>query len=247
MKRLTLLKLLNLQTQLLNKLISYIKAVFIQSITEFFPVSSGAHLLLFCKDIETPELLHLGTIIPVLIYFRKDLFKNFFIVSFATIPVITVGWVIKQFSSYVSMQSFTQWGILLGTLWMLFAELTPKAFQKKISYKHAFLIGLAQCLAFIPGFSRLGATLSMARVLEYDRHTAATFSFLLSVPAALGAVILTHPSSKDLFMLSPFIFLETVLGYISLWIFMKIFIKFDSRLLMFALIFYRFFIFWMFL
>ena len=218
-----------------------IKAVLVQSVTEFFPVSSGAHLLLFCKGIVTPELLHLGTVIPVLLYFRKELFKNFFTVALATIPAIIIGFLVKKYSSYTDMQDITKWGILLGALFMLFAELTPNATQKKISLKNATLIGFAQCLAFIPGFSRLGSTLSAGRLLGYDRVTTATFGFLLSMPTSLGAVILAKPSTDDLLFISPFIIIETIIGYISLWAFMKL----NSRLFILLMVFYRLFLFWM--
>jgi undecaprenyl-diphosphatase len=217
-----------------------LKPILIQAVTEFLPVSSGAHLLLFCKGLVTPEILHLGTIIPTLIYFRRSLFPYFFRVSLGTIPTVLIGYFIKKYTSYTLMASFTKWGMLAGALFMLFAELTPNVTQKKVSFKNAFIIGLFQCLAFIPGFSRLGATLSAARILGIERNESATFSFLLSIPASLGAVVLANPPLNDLITLSPYLALETLVGYASLWSFMRC----HNQFVILLLVLYRLLIFW---
>lgn len=216
------------------------RAVLIQSVTEFLPVSSGAHLLLFCKGFVSPELLHLGTIIPVLIYFRRSLFKYFFQVVIGTLPVVCIGYLIKKYTNYSGMLYLMPWGVLAGVIFSLFSEMIFNASQKKVTFRNAFAIGLVQCFAFIPGFSRLGATLSAARLLGIDRETAATFSFLLSVPASLGAVVLSKPDMGDIIELIPYIFVEAAIGFVVLSLFMRL----NSLWLSLMLNAYRLVIFW---
>ena len=218
-----------------------LRSVLIQAVTEFFPVSSSAHLFLFSKGSLAPELLHFGTIITVIVYFRKELWKHIFTVCIGSIPAIALGYMIKTFSVPLYEKEVIKWGFLLGTLFMIFAEFTTQTSKTKVSFKDAFLVGLMQCFAFIPGFSRLGATLSAARILGYNRSASATFSFLLSIPVSLGALVLSNTTLNTMLALSPYIALEVVVGYLALMVFMKC----NSQLLMLALAFYRMFIFYM--
>ncbi|USO02221.1 MAG: undecaprenyl-diphosphate phosphatase [Alphaproteobacteria bacterium] len=219
-----------------------LKAIFIQSVTEFLPVSSSAHLTLFTSGHLAPDLLHFGTLITVVIYFRNFLLQNFFKVCIGSLPAVAIGFAIKKILCIdLYDPQFIKWGLLFGTIFMLFAEFTPSASKTNISIKNAFLIGLMQCFAFIPGFSRLGATLSAARILGYNRQSSAIFSFLLSIPASLGALVLSHPSTDTVIALSPYILLESAIGYIALAFFMKC----HGQFLILALAFYRMLLFYM--
>jgi len=219
----------------------HFKAICIQAVAEFFPVSSSVHLFLFTKGSLAPELLHLGTLLSVGLYFRKVLFQNFLAVCIGSIPAIAIGFMIKTLSIPLYTNSIIKWGLLFGTVFIIFAEFSKSTSKSKISIKDAFLIGLMQCFAFIPGFSRLGATLSAARILGYNRHSSATFSFLLSIPVSLGALVLSQPTLNQIFILSPYIIIEALIGYLALALFMRC----NSQILMLGIAFYRMFLFYL--
>lgn len=190
----------------------------IQAFTEFLPVSSTAHLIVLPHlwNIQTAGrltevALHLGTLGVVLLYFRKDIwegikslgalkegkltkpFHRWAHVAIATLPVVVVGYGL-QHSFEKSFRSFEMMGwfsIFFGLLLLVVDHKAPahKRYET-MSYGDAFIIGLLQVIALFPGASRLGTTLIAGRLLGYERIGAARFSFLLSIPAVLGATIL---------------------------------------------------------
>ncbi len=191
---------------------------FVQAVTEFLPVSSTAHLIVLSHVFDIAEMgrltevtLHLGTLGVVLVYFRRDIQEGFqglgelfkghithgmhrwFRVACATIPVVIAGYIVHKYFGK-ELRSFQVMGwssIVFGTL-LFFVDKNSYA-QKNIelmTYKEAFIIGLFQVIALIPGASRLGTTLITARFLGYDRISAARFSFLLSLPVVIGAASL---------------------------------------------------------
>ncbi|MCK9582055.1 MAG: undecaprenyl-diphosphate phosphatase [Endomicrobiales bacterium] len=180
---------------------------FVQGLTEFLPVSSSAHLVFFQHFLgwNKPELffdimLHLATVIAVLIYFRKDipaLFttdkKTLYLLILASVPTAVIGFAGKDyfeqtFSSVSSVAVFLFFtGIILFTAQFFGKE--KKAFNS-FGIGDALLIGIAQGLAIMPGISRSGSTIAVAMLLGYKRSDSARFSFLLSVPAVLGAALL---------------------------------------------------------
>ncbi len=191
---------------------------FVQGFSEFLPVSSSAHLLVLEKIFNMPEnllldvSLHIGTLFAILIYFYKEVQKLIFgltdvaflkkttnqkmLLKFvvASLPAIFVGFVVVFFDLLKILRSpfFVACNLMIfGVLFYLIDKNSKvgKDFDK-ISFKDAFLIGVAQCLAFIPGVSRSGATISMSRFLKIERADSAKFSMLLSIPTILGAFIL---------------------------------------------------------
>jgi undecaprenyl-diphosphatase len=161
--------------------------------------------------------LHLGTFFAIFIYFYKELFfiiREFFSFNYknpyfqlaikliiATLPCIFVGFLIKKlnivFPQTLSNINFIFFGILLyvadkkGEKKHQEQPEAAKNHLFKITYKDSFLIGWAQCIAFIPGSSRLGTTITMARFLNINRIESVSFSFLLSLPTIFGAATLT--------------------------------------------------------
>ncbi len=192
----------------------------LQGITEFLPVSSSGHLILFSKFTAFPDqgqamdvALHIGSIIAVIIYFAptlweilKGLWKNRFLPNFkdegcqlfylllcATVPVVVFGTVLKYFGTeWLRSTKLIGWNILLyGILLWVIDKVSLTALQiKNLQIKDAVLIGLAQCLALLPGTSRSGITITMCRFLGLERREAAKFSMLLSIPAILAAGML---------------------------------------------------------
>ena len=181
---------------------------FVQSVTEFLPISSSGHLLLlsFQEELGRDILLHLGTLFAVLFYFREDvkevlkgllpgaknrqLFAQLFV---ATIPIILAGLFLIKIDWLENLRNRTTVAyasIIFGILLWVADNYFP-AHQRlnHLRLKHAFIIGCAQVFSLIPGSSRSGTTMTCARMLGLSRTDSARFSMLLSIPAILLAVI----------------------------------------------------------
>jgi len=191
----------------------------VQGLTEFLPVSSSGHLVLMQKifDVKEPSLffdtmLHLGTLIAVFIVLWKDILalikkpiqKLTGFLILATIPAVVSALLFKD-SIEELFTSAKLLGVcfLITTALLVSAELLTKKARndntlkkaEDMSWLDALVIGLMQAIAIPPGISRSGATISGALFRKLDRDFAARFSFLLSIPAILGAVVL---QTKDL-------------------------------------------------
>jgi len=178
----------------------------IQGISEFLPISSAAHLVLFSKyyEFNSQNLLidislHLGSLIAITFYFRKDLFnfvqnKSFLIkILLGTIPIIPVGYILYQTGLINNLRSLE----VIGWMSLIFGILLYISDKFKITKKidteftnnSAIFIGLFQVLALIPGVSRSGITITSGRLLGFNRLDSAKISFFLSIPT-LGAASL---------------------------------------------------------
>ena len=176
----------------------------IQGITEFLPVSSSSHLIIFSEytNFENQSLgidisLHIGSFLAVITYFHKDLInfiknKDLFLkILTASIPVMMLGFFLVQnnFIEKIRNIEVIGWTTLIFGI-LLYASDKCKL-KKKIStnfsYKSAIFIGFFQILSLIPGVSRSGISITAARLLKFKRFDAAKISFLLSIPT-LGAV-----------------------------------------------------------
>ncbi len=215
----------------------------IQGITEFLPVSSTAHLQLAHRLFHLPTLgrltevaLHLGTLLVPLIYFHRDIFnmisgvfsvikgkvtEGFWLFLFlvtATIPVVIAGYMLHTYVPDLgrSMTIIGWTSIISGVLLYVADEKAPTTRTlSTMSLKDALVVGLLQVVALIPGVSRLGITLIAGRLLGFKRTEAARFSFLLSIPAVLGATTLTVaklPNGWALFTSSE-LFLAMVIAF----------------------------------
>lgn len=214
----------------------------IQGLTEFLPVSSSGHLVLFQKlfGITEPSLtfgivVHLGTLIAVFIVLWKDiisLLMNPFqkltaLIITATIPTAIIGILFNDF-----FENLFKTGSMLGVnfiitgLLLLFAEKCNSGTKdiKKTNGFDAVFIGLMQGIAIMPAVSRSGATISGALFRNINREFAARFSFLLSIPAILGAAVFDLKDSmqfgiQDGIGLAPLVIgalAAAISGYISI-------------------------------
>ena len=190
----------------------------IQGLTEFLPISSSGHLIIFPKllnwqdqGITIDVAVHAGSLLAVLIFLWRDIGRILLelgqlarpgrpsappllhLLLVASVPVIVVGFLVSTV-----MQDLTRnievigWSTLLFGILLGFSDrigMTLNRFQH-MRYFDAILIGLAQILALIPGASRAGVTITAARFLGYERASAARFSLLLAIPAILGASVL---------------------------------------------------------
>lgn len=192
----------------------------LQGITEFLPVSSSGHLILFSIFTTFPDqgqamdvAMHIGSIIAVMIYFSEELWKMFkglikswflpnfkdygnrifWLVIIASIPAMIFGLFLRtEGVEWMRSSKLIGWTILGYGLLLYIADKVGLTVRKVEHLKvlDALLIGLAQCLALIPGTSRSGITITMARFLGMERREAAKFSMLLSIPTILGAGML---------------------------------------------------------
>ncbi|MFH1971231.1 MAG: undecaprenyl-diphosphate phosphatase [Patescibacteria group bacterium] len=174
----------------------------LQGFTEFLPVSSSGHLVLvqsLIPGFRQPGVLfdvclHFGTLFAVLFFFRKKLFKLSFkyilYIAVATIPAVIVGYIFKDSISSL-FSSVGVVGIALVITGLInFLTSKQKEEGKSLSYKKSLFIGLMQAFAIIPGISRSGSTIFAGTKSGLSSKDAAEFSFLMSVPAIIGANIL---------------------------------------------------------
>ncbi|MGR6835687.1 undecaprenyl-diphosphate phosphatase [Syntrophomonas erecta] len=189
----------------------------VQGLTEFLPVSSSGHLVIFQHlfGIKEPPLtfdilVHLGTLIAVFVAFREDIYailrrplsKITFLIIVGCIPAGLAGYLLapvfeKAFQSLLVVSI----GLLItGALLIVSEKLANKNIGLKeaedTSFGDALFIGLLQAVAIIPGISRSGSTISAGLLSGMERDFAARFSFLLSIPVILGAGVF---ELKDLF------------------------------------------------
>ena len=191
----------------------------VQGLTELLPVSSSAHLYLlseyFFKWTISDSFdiaLHFGTLLAICIFFFKDwislikggfnkVFKKedstegriFWYIVAATIPAGIIGIVFEHY-----LEGYLKQPLIVATALIVMGILlyvVDKKSKSEVSYenmtfKQAFLIGISQVLAFIPGVSRSGATITVGRALRVDRESAAKYTFLLSTPIVLAATVL---------------------------------------------------------
>ncbi|MEC3906594.1 undecaprenyl-diphosphate phosphatase [Tamlana sp. 2201CG12-4] len=186
----------------------------IQGLTEFLPVSSSGHLELgkaILGDQSVPEesliftvVLHFATALSTIVVFRKDILELIkgalkfkwsedlqFItkIAISMIPAIIVGLFFEKqleqlFGGNILLVGF----MLLITAILLFFADKAKNTNKKVSFQNAFVIGISQAIAMLPGISRSGATISTSVLLGNDKTKAARFSFLMVVPLIFGKI-----------------------------------------------------------
>lgn len=183
----------------------------VQGLTEFLPVSSSGHLVIFQKILpgfDQPGVLfdvvlHFGTLAAVFYYFRKKIlklkFNYLYLLAIGTVPALLVGFLFKDhLEQMFSDPQFLGYEFIITAI-ICFLIDRPTAIRSNLNVMNAFLIGIAQAVAIIPAISRSGATIFGGVKLGIKKEEAAEYSFLLSIPAILGANLLEIISySNDL-------------------------------------------------
>ena len=218
----------------------------IQGLTELLPVSSSAHLTIIPMIFKwsVPEAfdvaLHFGTLLAIIIFFFKDWLelikggynyaikkekttqgKMFWYIVLATIPGGVIVYIVDRFcEDYLKNPIIIAIAlIVMGIiLYIVDKKAKSKVKYEDMNLKQTFLIGLSQALAFIPGVSRSGVTITTARAMGITREAAAKYTFLLSTPIVFAATVLKF---KDFVFNLPF-----VIGVISSFLVGLLVIKF---------------------
>ncbi|MEW6068394.1 MAG: undecaprenyl-diphosphatase UppP [Nitrospirota bacterium] len=232
----------------------------VQGITEFLPISSTAHLILFPwffnwnGEVDTLTFdiaLHTGTLLSLILCFWRDWLDLFLkkqrmllLIIMASIPAGVAGFLLNDFAETKLREplliSLTL--VVVGFL-MLIAEKANKHKDiEKTGLKDAIIIGIAQAIAIIPGVSRSGITISAGLFRGLEREAAAKFSFLLSTPIIAGATILhmgkvMHtPENHDLRLFIVGLIASCITGYIAI----KFLLSFLKKYPLNLFVYYRF-------
>ena len=204
----------------MDTLVAAIVMGIVQGLTEFLPVSSSGHLIIvpyllgitdpFITSLEFSVILHIGTLIALLIYFRADwmrLVPAFFaairdrslagdpdrrlavLVAIATVPAAIIGFLFHDIEDRIREPGLVAVMLVVGggILWLAERTGTRQKVALDLSFPNALAIGGAQALALVPGISRSGISISAGLFAGLGREEAARFSFLMATPITAAA------------------------------------------------------------
>ena len=233
----------------------------IQGITEFLPVSSSSHLIIYSeiKEFSARGLildvsLHIGSFLAVLIYFRKELLsfmenrRLFTIVIFASIPILVTGFVLAKTGIINDLRTLRiiGWTTIIFAIFLYISDKqeTKLNIKENFTYKSGVLIGMMHILSLIPGVSRSGIAITSARFLGFNRVDATKISYYLSIP------VLTAVSCFGLYEnffvsdnnLSKISYLGIMLSFLFSYITIKYFLIYIKKFNMNLFVLYRIFL-----
>lgn len=217
---------------------------FVEGVTEFLPISSTGHLVLFSKVLEIPQTeflktfeisIQFGAILSILVLYFRSIFLNFEIAKktlVAFLPTAVIGLIfyklIKQF--LLESEITILIALFLGGIFLILFERFHRENEtainsiEKITYRKALLIGTFQAFAMIPGISRAAATIVGGLAMNLTRKTIVEFSFLLAVPTMAAAAALDLFKSRGSFDTSDFGLLG--IGFVTSFIVATLSVKF---------------------
>jgi len=189
----------------------YLQAIFlafVQGVSEFIPVSSSAHLVIFSEflNFKGQSLifdvgLHLGSLIAIIFFFRNDLLKIknnkklLKLIIIGSLPLIIFGYFFISFGIINILRNIEVigWSTLVFGLLLYYADSFKVArnLDKDLNTKNILIIGMMQVLSLMPGVSRSGIIITVGRLLNFNREDSVKISFFLSIPALLGASIIS--------------------------------------------------------
>lgn len=212
----------------------------VQGVTEFLPVSSDGHLALAGFLLELRELplatvvlMHAGTLLATLLVMRKDLIvllegalkeeggpfapprKELMGIVLASVPTVVIGLSLEKHVSAWAEDPRIVGLCLLGTAAFLLLTRRPPGASEVLRLRHYVAVGIAQGLAVLPGLSRSASTIALAMALGLSPQAAFRFSFLLSLPAVGGAVLLESVKPEAMATLDPMGALGAVVAFFS--------------------------------
>jgi len=184
----------------------------IQGLTEFLPISSSGHLILVPAlfgfdepDLAASVMLHLGTLLAVVAYYRSDLLRLLhlrtdpearrilWLLAVGTVPAALVGLTLEgPIEVVLSEPWMVAIQLMISGVILLFSLLVTHGVRRLAEGRlsDAVVVGLAQAFALVPGISRSGMTITAGMAQGFERREAARYAFLLSIPAIAGASLL---------------------------------------------------------
>lgn len=200
----------------------------VQGLSEFLPISSSGHLLMFMKifgyqdnNMLATILFHIGTLLSVVVYYFKDLLALFKRENWgyigklfvATLPAVAVALIFGDSVDKAFSGQYLWICFLITALILIVAQNRQKycVFQKDISLLDSLVMGIFQAVAIIPGISRSGSTICGGILCGDDKEKVTKFSFLMSIPAILGSIVF---SIKDIQAIPTSIIAPTIIGMI---------------------------------
>jgi len=237
-------------------LIQILILAIIQGITEWLPISSSGHLVVVQQHLGLQEVplifdvsLHVGTLCVVVVAFRKDiveivkaLYKLDFeseegklamYIVLGSIPTAIIGLLFHDIFKLLFNSTLAVGTALIITGFILYFSKLRKN-GEELSYLDSLLIGIAQGVAIAPGISRSGVTLSMGFLRRIKKEVVFRYSFLLSIPAVIGATVMESKDlmvgEVDMVVLLFGVVVSMVVGYVSLKLLLKIVLKEEFHL-----------------
>ena len=229
----------------------------IQGISEFLPISSSAHLILVSHlyDLKTSSLLidislHLGSLLAILFFFRKDLLnlknnkKLLSLIIIGSIPLVLFGYILLSTEIIHLLRNIKviAWTTLLFGIILFFADQRriDNNIDTNLNIKSIIFIGLFQILALIPGVSRAGITMTAARFLKFNRVDSGKISFLLSIPALAGASFLgLKDALNQSIEINYTVIIAVILSFLFSYITVKFFLSFLNKFSLNIFVIYR--------
>jgi len=246
----------------------YLQAIFlafVQGVSEFIPVSSSAHLVIFSEflNFNGQSLifdvgLHLGSLIAIIFFFRNDLLKIknnkklLKLIIIGSLPLIIFGYYLISFGIINILRNIEVigWSTLVFGLLLYYADSfkVAKNLDKDLNTKNILIIGMMQVLSLMPGVSRSGIIITVGRLLNFNREDSVKISFFLSIPALLGASIIsikdvTNESFEFNILLLISILVSFIFSYLTIKFLLIYVQKFSMKIFVVYRIILSFFIF----
>ena len=229
----------------------------IQGVSEFLPISSSAHLIVVetVYNLKSNSLLidvslHLGSLLAILFYFRKELLdlrtnkKLLLLIIIGSLPTILLGYVLFSTELIYLLRDIKiiAWTTLLFGIILYIADKnnSNKKISSDLNIRTIMYIGLFQILSLIPGVSRAGITITAGRFLKFNRIDSTKISFLLSVPALAGASTLSLKNIfEQSFELNYLVLISIFLSFLFSYFTIKFFLKYVKKFSLNIFVVYR--------
>tara|TARA_Y100000590_G_scaffold43846_1_gene46668 strand:+ start:12801 stop:13568 length:768 start_codon:yes stop_codon:yes gene_type:complete len=245
---------------MVSNIIEIVILSLIQGVSEFLPISSSAHLIIVSSlyEFKSSSLLidvslHFGSLLAIIFFFKKELFdlknnkKLLFLIIVGSIPLIVIGYLLYKTNTIYLFRDIRviAWTTLVFGILLYFADKRKlnKNISTDLNVKTIFYIGLFQVLALLPGVSRAGVTITAARIFKFNRVDASKISFLLSIPALVGASTLGLKNIfEQNFELNYLVYLAIIFSFLFSYFTVKFFLIYINKFSLNIFVYYRIFI-----
>ena len=242
---------------MLQNIIEIIILSLIQGVSEFLPISSSAHLIIVSTlyEFKSNSLiidvsLHLGSLFAIIFFFRKDLFnfqnnqKILSLIIFGSVPLVIIGYIlyITDLIHLLRNIKVIAWTTLIFGMILYIADKNKfnRNIKSNLNLKTILYIGFFQTLALIPGVSRAGITITIARFLKFNRFDSSKISFLLSIPAlAAASMIGLNDILIKNFEFSYLILIAIILSFLFSYFTVKFFLSYINKFSLNIFVLYR--------